>query len=36
MDLGDPAEEAWLFGVQRKLYQWRGSHPEDRSHDVWS
>ena len=29
MDLDDQADEAWLLSVQRKLYQWSRTHPED-------
>jgi beta-phosphoglucomutase-like phosphatase (HAD superfamily) len=29
MDLDDQADEAWLFSVQCKLYQWSRTHPED-------
>src|ERR1700745_3582874 len=34
MDLDDQADEAWLLSVQRKLYQWSRTHPEDRYRDV--
>ena len=36
MDLGDQADEAWLLSVQRKLYQWSRTHPEDSYRDLWS
>ena len=36
MDLDDQADEVWLFNVQRKLYQWSRTHPEDRYRDVWN
>jgi hypothetical protein len=36
MDLDDQADEAWLLSVQRKLYQWSGTHPEDSYRDVWN
>ena len=35
MDLGDQADEAWLLSVQRKLYQWSRTHPEDSYPDPW-
>ncbi len=36
MDLDDQADEAWLFSVQRKLYQWSRTHPEDSYREVWN
>ena len=36
MDLGDQADEAWLLSVQRKLYQWSRTHPEDSYRDMWN
>jgi retron-type reverse transcriptase len=36
MDLDDQADEAWLFSVQCKLYQWSRTHPEDSYRDVWN
>ena len=36
MDLGDQADEVWLLSVQRKLYQWSRTHPEDSYRDVWN
>jgi hypothetical protein len=27
--LDDQVDEAWLLSVQRKLYQWSRTHPED-------
>jgi len=36
MDLGDRADEAWLLSVQRKLYQWSRTHPEDSYRDLWN
>jgi group II intron reverse transcriptase/maturase len=36
MDLDDQADEAWLLSVQRKLYQWSRTHPEDSYRDVWN
>jgi RNA-directed DNA polymerase len=36
MDLDDQADEVWLFSVQRKLYQWSRTHPEDSYRDLWN
>ena len=36
MDLDDQAGEAWLLSVQRKLYQWSRTHPEDKYRDLWN
>jgi len=36
MDLGDQADQAWLLSVQRKLYQWSRTHPEDSYRDLWN
>ena len=36
MDLDDQADEAWLLSVQRKLYQWSRTHPEDGYREVWN
>ena len=36
MDLGDQADEVWLLSVQRKLYQWSRTHPEDSYRDMWN
>ena len=36
MDLDEQAGEAWLLSVQRKLYQWSRTHPEDSYHDLWN
>ena len=36
MDLGDQADQAWLLSVQRKLYQWSRTHPEDGYCDMWN
>lgn len=30
-----PADEAWILGVQRKLYQWSKAHPDDAWRDMW-
>lgn len=35
MDTDRQADEAWILGVQRKLYQWSKAHPEDRWRDMW-
>ena len=29
------ADEAWVLGVQRKLYQWSKANPEDAWRDMW-
>jgi RNA-directed DNA polymerase len=29
------ADEAWILGVQRKLYQWSQAHPNDVWRDLW-
>jgi len=29
------AEEAWVLGVQRKLYQWSKANPDDQWRDMW-
>ena len=36
MDLDDQADEAWLLSVQRKLYQWSRTHPEESYRDLWN
>src|SRR4051812_19564091 len=36
VDSGDQADEAWLLGIQRKLYQWSGTNPDDRYGDLWN
>jgi RNA-directed DNA polymerase len=36
MDLDDQADEAWLLSLQRKLYQWSRTHPEDSYRDLWN
>src|SRR6516162_7516421 len=36
MDLDDQADEAWLLSVQRKLYQWSRTHPEESFRDLWN
>lgn len=29
------ADEAWVLGVQRRLYQWSKANPEDAWRDMW-
>lgn len=36
MDLDDRADEVWLLSVQRKLYQWSRTYPEDSYRDLWN
>lgn len=36
MDLDDQSDEAWLLSVQRKLYQWSRTHPEESYRDLWN
>ncbi len=36
MDSGDQADEAWLLGIQRKLYQWSRNNPHDTYGDLWN
>ena len=35
MDTDRHADEAWILGVQRKLYQWSQAHPNDAWRDMW-
>ena len=35
MDMDRQADEAWILGVQRKLYQWSRAHPNDAWRDMW-
>ena len=35
MDTDHPADEAWILGVQRKLYQWSKANPDDAWRDLW-
>ena len=35
MDTDLWADEAWILGVQRKLYQWSQAHPNDVWRDLW-
>ena len=30
------ADQAWLLGVQRKLYQWSQAHPEEAYRELWN
>ena len=36
VDSGDQAGEAWLLGIQRKLYQWSITNPDDTYGDLWN
>jgi RNA-directed DNA polymerase len=36
VDSGDQADEAWLLGIQRKLYQWSRTNPDDSYGDLWN
>ena len=36
MDVDDQADEAWLLSVQRKLYQWSRTRPEESYRDLWN
>jgi len=35
VDTDHQADEAWILGVQRKLYQWSKAHPNDVWRDLW-
>jgi RNA-directed DNA polymerase len=35
VDTDRPADEAWILGVQRKLYQWSKANPDDAWRDMW-
>jgi group II intron reverse transcriptase/maturase len=35
VDTDRQAEEAWILGVQRKLYQWSQAYPDDAWRDMW-
>ncbi|MER8395917.1 reverse transcriptase domain-containing protein [Mesorhizobium sp. M1340] len=35
MDADRQADEAWILGVQRKLYQWSQAYPDDAWRDMW-
>jgi RNA-directed DNA polymerase len=36
VDSDDRAEEAWLLGVQRKLYQWSRNNPDSCYRELWN
>jgi group II intron reverse transcriptase/maturase len=36
VDSDDQADQAWLLGIQRKLYQWSKGHPDERYGDLWN
>jgi RNA-directed DNA polymerase len=36
VDTDDQADEAWLLGVQRKLYQWSEANPVGQYRDLWN
>ena len=36
MDSDERADEAWLLGVQRKLYQWSRDNPESCYRELWN
>ncbi|MEM9440013.1 MAG: group II intron reverse transcriptase/maturase [Pseudomonadota bacterium] len=36
MDTDHHADEAWVLGVQRKLYQWSKANPDDAWRDMWN
>ena len=35
MDMDRQADEAWILGVQSKLYQWSQANPGDQWRDMW-
>ncbi|TGQ30880.1 group II intron reverse transcriptase/maturase [Mesorhizobium sp. M00.F.Ca.ET.216.01.1.1] len=35
MDTDRQADDAWILGVQRKLYQWSQAYPNDAWRDMW-
>ena len=35
MDTDHQADEAWILGVQCKLYQWSKAHPDEAGRDMW-
>lgn len=35
MDTDRQADEAWILGVQRRLYQWSKAHPDEGWRDMW-
>jgi len=36
VDSGDQVDEAWLLGIQRKLYQWSRNHPDGCYRVLWN
>ena len=36
MDSDERADEAWLLGVQRKLYQWSRNNPASCYRELWN
>lgn len=36
VDSDERADEVWLLGIQRKLYQWSKANPEGCYRDLWS
>lgn len=36
VDSDERADEAWLLGVQRKLYQWSRDNPESCYRELWN
>jgi len=36
VDSDERAAEAWLLGVQRKLYQWSRENPESCYRELWN
>ncbi|MEE8241163.1 MAG: group II intron reverse transcriptase/maturase [Nitrospirales bacterium] len=36
VDSDDQAEEAWLLGIQSKLYQWSRTNPDGCYRDLWN
>jgi len=35
VDTDHQADEAWILGVQRKLYQWSKANPDEQWRDMW-
>ena len=36
VDSDERADEAWLLGVQRKLYQWSRNNPDGCYRELWN
>src|SRR6266849_7128605 len=36
VDTNQRADQAWLLGVQRKLYQWSRANPNEPYRDLWN